>query len=87
MLKKDGRLRLVLDCRIVNRRFGKSSKVRMASGAKWADFEIGSGDELFVAQSDIKNFFYALGIHESLGRFFFLTPRFDQVSQNVEPPL
>ena len=85
--KKDGRLRLVWDCRGSNRRFKKCSKLRVASGAKWSEFQLGAKESLYVAQSDIPNFFYALGIPKKLSRYFCLPPvRVEFLMQLNLPP-
>eukprot|EP00974_Lingulodinium_polyedra_P053085 5102152-Lingulodinium_polyedra.AAC.1 len=44
----------------------------MASGSKWAEVEVPSGSSLYIAQADISNYFYHLGIDARLGRFFSL---------------
>ena len=72
--KKDGRQRLVWDCRVANRRFVAGGKVRIASGAKWADLRLREDEQLHIGQCDVKNYFYALGIPEAVGRFFCLPP-------------
>ena len=40
----------------------------------WSRIELGVEDELFVAQEDVRDFFYRLGIDEELGRYFCLPP-------------
>ena len=40
----------------------------------WARVGVGEGDDLFVSQEDVKDFFYRLGIGQDLGEFFSLPP-------------
>ena len=42
----------------------------MASGSKWADVQVPADATLYVAQADISNYFYHLGIGPELRRFF-----------------
>ena len=72
--KKDGRQRLVWDCPVANRCFKAGGEVRIASGAKWADLRVGRDDQLHVGQCDVKNYLYAVGLPEALGRFFCRPP-------------
>jgi hypothetical protein len=63
-----------------NRRFRKSPLMSMGSGSAWAQLSIPQSaadeppDKFYVAQSDVKNFFYALGISDDLSDFFCLPP-------------
>ena len=70
--KKNGRLRLVLDCRGVNRRFRPPPQLAMGSGASWAQLSVPKGSSLYVAQSDIKDYFYSLQLPEELRPLFSL---------------
>ena len=70
--KKDGRQRLIMDCRGVNMRFRPPPGVALAAGYSWSQLQLGSKDKLHVAQSDIKDYFYALGLPEDLQPFFCL---------------
>ena len=54
--KKDGRIRLVLDCRGPNLRFKKCPKLRVAGGYKWGEARLPPNSDLYVAQSDVKFF-------------------------------
>ena len=60
VFKKDGSLRIVWDCRVSNLHFRKCTKLKMASGARWGELHLKPGEDLFVAQSDVKNFFMPL---------------------------
>ena len=70
--KKNGRQRLVLDCRAVNRLFKRSAHIPLGSGSAWADIVIEPGNDLYISQSDIKDYFYRCGVPEGLSRFFCL---------------
>ena len=70
--KKSGALRIVWDCRAVNRRFKPCPSLNLASGAKWGDLTIDAADTIYVAQFDLANYFYHLGIPDELGKFFAL---------------
>lgn len=73
VVKKNQRLRLVLDCRSVNQRFADPPSLLMAAGATWANVELdGASQPMFVAQSDIKDYFYSLGLPEELQGYFSL---------------
>ena len=72
--KKTGMLRLVLDCRSISQRFKEPPGMLMAAGSTWANLELCSEAEdcLFVAQSDLKDCFYLLGLPSELQPFFAL---------------
>ncbi|CAE8608177.1 unnamed protein product [Polarella glacialis] len=70
VVKKNGKLRLVLDCRAVNRMFKRPPSVAMAAGYSWSQVEIPAGETLYVAQSDIKDYFYSLSLPEELREYF-----------------
>ena len=72
--KKSGKLRLILDCRDTNRRFRPPPTLAAGTGASWARLSIPEGRELFVAQSDIKDYFYSLQLPESLRSLFCMPP-------------
>ena len=70
--KKNGKQRLVLDCRASNCLFHAPPDVALAAGYSFSQLELESGAELFVAQSDVKDYFYSIGLPEGLRRFFCL---------------
>lgn len=72
--KKDGRQRMVLDCRAVNRRFRQPPPVALAAGYSWTRLELPEHSKLYVAQSDIKDYFYSLSLPEDLRSMFCLPP-------------
>ena len=70
--KKDGRLRFILDCRGVNRRFKPPPPMALAAGSSWAQVSVPAGSTLYCAQSDIKDYFYSLALPSSLQSLFCL---------------
>ncbi|CAE8638556.1 unnamed protein product, partial [Polarella glacialis] len=72
VVKKNGKLRLVLDCRRVNMRFKKCPPVAMAAGYSWSQVQLGPDETLYTAQSDIKDYFYSLGMPLDLQPYFCL---------------
>ena len=68
--KKDGRLRFILDCRGVNRRFKPPPPMALAAGSSWAQVSVPAGSTLYCAQSDIKDYFYSLALPSSLQSLF-----------------
>ena len=70
--KKNGRQRLVMDCRAINQRFRAPPLLKMAAGSSWSHVEIPAGKSLYIAQSDIKDYFYSIPLPEELQQFFCL---------------
>lgn len=68
--KKDGRQRLILDCRGVNKRFRAPPAMSLAAGYTWSHLQIPKNKNLYVAQSDIKDYFYHLKMPDSLQPLF-----------------
>ena len=66
--KKSGKLRLVLDCRASNKLFAKPPDIALAAGYTFAQLE------LPTAQSDIRDYFYSIGLPPGL-RPSFCLPR------------
>ena len=64
----------LLDCRAVNRRFRQPPPVALAAGYSWARLELPEHSKLYVAQSDIKDYFYSLSLPEDLRSMFCLPP-------------
>ena len=48
--------------------------MNMPSGTSWASVRIPDSQNMHVAQSDVKDYFYSLGIPSELGRYFSLPP-------------
>ena len=74
VIKKNGKLRLVLDCRATNEHFKKPPDIAMAAGYSFGQLEVSGEQEVFVAQSDIKDYFYSIGLPSYLHPFFSLPP-------------
>lgn len=72
--KKSGRLRLILDCRDTNLRFKPPPPMAAGTGAAWSQIRIPQGQQLFVAQSDIKDYFYSLQLPPELRPMFAMPP-------------
>ena len=72
VVKKNGRLRLVLDCRAGNQRFRDPPPLKMAAGSTWGNVNLPPGETLYIAQSDIKDYFYSLPFPRHLQPFFCL---------------
>lgn len=68
--KKSGKLRLVLDCRGVNRRFHPPPPMALSAGSTWSQVSLPDGQQLSTAQSDIKDYFYSLALPVELRDFF-----------------
>lgn len=72
--KKDGRLRLVLDCRATNSHFKSPPDIAMAAGYTFGQLFVEGDQKVYTAQSDIKDYFYSIGLPEYLHSFFSLPP-------------
>jgi hypothetical protein len=72
--KKNNRLRFILDCRQVNRRFQSPPPLALAAGSSWSNLVMPEKGTLYVAQSDIKDYFYSLALPEQLQPLFCLPP-------------
>jgi len=70
--KKGGKLRLVVDARRANRYFKKPPSTLLGSMETWGRLELPEEGDLFIAQEDVKDFFYRLGISKELGEYFSL---------------
>lgn len=72
--KKNGKLRLVLDCRASNQFFRPPPDIAMSAGYSFAQLELEPEDTMYVAQSDIQDYFYSIGLPDFLHPFFALPP-------------
>ena len=68
--KKNGTLRLVLDCRQVNQVFKDPPGVSLGSLSALGNLEIRDEDVLYVSQADIKDCFWHCLLPHELARFF-----------------
>ncbi|CAK0867888.1 unnamed protein product [Prorocentrum cordatum] len=60
--KKDGRQRLVIDCRGSNFGFAEPDKTSLASGGSFSSIELAPGEVLWTAGVDIADAFYNMGL-------------------------
>ena len=64
--KKNGMIRLVLDCRATNQLFAPPPDIALAAGYySFGQLEIGEGQTLYTAQSDVKDYFYSIACRAS----------------------
>eukprot|EP00971_Amphidinium_carterae_P266590 5288494-Amphidinium_carterae.1 len=69
--KKDGvKRRLILDCRRTNLLFRDPPKVKMAGGAKLGELHLGPQQKIWMAKSDIKDYFYCLRLDSDIVEYF-----------------
>ena len=80
--KKNGKLRFILDCRGVNRRFRPPPALALAAGSSWSQVSVPKGNKMYVAQSDIKDYFYSLELPPDLQSMFCLPPLPSSVVQD-----
>ena len=72
--KKDGRLRLVCDCRNTNRLMGLPLGGGLVGGNDLRRLAVPRGKTLHMSCSDLENHFYTLALPEELRPFFCLKP-------------
>ncbi|CAE7736810.1 unnamed protein product [Symbiodinium sp. CCMP2592] len=70
--KKQQRQRLIIDARRSNRLFRSPPTTCLGSVESWTRLEVQGGGPLFMAQEDVKDYFYRLGISRELGEYFSL---------------
>ena len=63
--KKSGKLRLIIDCRRTNAIFKKPPKGHVVTSTAFGELE---------QHLEVKDFFYRLGISDSMGEYFALEP-------------
>ena len=68
--KKSGKLRMVLDCRVSNTFFKDPPDIAMPAGYSFSQLELGPNENMFVAQTDIRDYFYSIGLPKFLRSFF-----------------
>ena len=74
--KKGEKQRLIIDARRANKLFRSPPTTVLGSMDSWARLGCDAGSDLFVAQEDVKDYFYRLRIPKDLGEFFAL-PKVD----------
>ncbi|CAE7038510.1 unnamed protein product [Symbiodinium sp. CCMP2592] len=70
--KKNDKQRLIVDARRTNAIFRTPPTTLLGSVESWGRLEVGSDEDVFVAQEDVRDFFYRLGISKDLGEYFSL---------------
>jgi hypothetical protein len=70
--KKNGKIRLVIDCRATNRRFKRCPYLPMGTGASWTELVIDPHVDAYFSSSDIKDYFYECEIPDKLRPYFAL---------------
>ena len=84
--KKNGKLRMVLDCRSINRRFRRTPHIPMGTGSTWADVVLDTNEEAWFALSDLQDYFYSLLMPEGLMSYFCLDAVNDAFLGTLESP-
>lgn len=72
--KKDGRLRMVIDCRRSNCWFREPDRTRLCTAEALSRIELDEGSVLHVSTADLKDAFYHFQLPGSLRRFFGMRP-------------
>ena len=72
--KKDGKLRMVADCRRSNCRFSDPASVSLCTGETLGALELEEDASLFLEEADLCNAFYHLQLPKELRQFFSLRP-------------
>ena len=70
--KKGDKQRLVIDARRANRLFRTPPSTALGSIDCWSRLEVSQPNQLFIAQEDVKDYFYRLRITKELGEYFAL---------------
>ena len=70
--KKSGKLRLVLDCRCSNTYFCSPPDIALPAGYSFSQLELSPDEQMYIAQTDIRDYFYSIGMPPKLRRFFAL---------------
>ena len=65
---------MVIDARRSNRRFKDPPGVVLAGPEVFANLEVEGGQDWFMAEVDVDNFYHRLRIDDSLGRYFCFPP-------------
>ena len=70
--KKNGKQRLIIDCRRTNLLFKTPPNTLMGTMETWGRIEVAEDRDLFIAQEGVKNYCYRLGIPERMSEYFCL---------------
>ena len=68
--KKDGRIRLVIDCRRSNQHFGPPEGVNLCTGETFAAMEMTDNEILYIGGVDLSDAFYHLELPLELRPYF-----------------
>ena len=68
--KKNGQIRLIMDCRRSNCFFCEPDTTHLATGEAMSRMQIDSGSKLYTASADLRNAFYTTAMPEQLRPFF-----------------
>ena len=74
MAKKDGRLRLIADCRRSNCWFAPPDKVKLCTAEALSRVSLEPGGELHVCTADLKDAFYHFSLPDQLRPYFGMRP-------------
>ena len=74
VLKKNGKLRMVIDARRSNCHFAKPSHSHLCTGEALGRIEIEPREKLFIASSDLKDAFYHIEMPDNWQRYFAMRP-------------
>ena len=74
VLKKDGRLRLVIDARKSNCHFADPNPVQLCTGDSLSRIELEPGESLYVSVADLKDAFYQFQLPLCWQKYFGLRP-------------
>ena len=72
--KKDGRLRLIIDCRKLNFQLRAPPKTKLASTSSFSEVNIGSGDSMYYSSHDVCDCFYQFEVPDWLSPYLCLEP-------------
>ncbi|CAK0871903.1 unnamed protein product [Prorocentrum cordatum] len=72
--KKNGELRLVVDCRRSNCHFTEAGGVSLCTGEGLSAIELGTDEDIFVGGADLSDAFYHMGLPKPLRKYFTVRP-------------
>eukprot|EP00973_Karenia_brevis_P088163 12225316-Karenia_brevis.AAC.1 len=72
VVKKNGRLRLIFDTRVLNTKFVEPPKTKLPSAGAFGAVEVFQSEPLFLAAADVENAFYNLSVPHDLAEEFSL---------------
>ena len=63
---------MVLDCRATNSLFKAPPDIAMPAGYSFSQIQVGAEETIYIAMSDIKDYFYSIGLPVELRKYFCL---------------